>query len=145
MEMAPAEDSTASAIKPSKHRSRACAQAQPPVQPEIQPIPFRGLVFLVMIALMSFSISVRASQVNGVLHKSNGSAISNMSTKTKTDVPAAAPIRFEPALRVVSFVLPQPRLTGAGFERVQRSDVPLTESLWYSVAVRYRPPPAFLS
>jgi hypothetical protein len=145
MEMAPAEDNITSAIKPCKHSSPVCVETQVPLNPEIQPIPYSGLVFLVMIALLSFSISVRASQVNGVLHKSNGSTISSMSTKTKTDVPAAAPIQFETTLRVVGLVLPQPRLTGARFDRAQRSDMPLTESLWYSVAVRHRPPPAFLS
>jgi hypothetical protein len=140
--MLPAGDFVAATPKSCKHFASACVETQVAVcNPKSSSIPRCGLVFLVLIALLSFSISVRVSQVNGVLHRSNGSTISNMSTKTKTDVPAAAPIQFETALQVVGVVLPQPRLTRLPSDTAQLSRLPLTESLWYSVAVQHRPPP----
>ena len=145
-EMASAEHKIAVVQRPSGLPSSHRIGAELPVSPrESQPSPYSGLVFLVMVALLSFSISVRVIQVNSVLHRSNQSTISNMSSKTKTDVPAPAPIQLDNALRLISYVSPQPRLPGASFDRMRRADTPLTKWLWYSVAVQHRPPPAFLS
>lgn len=100
----------------------------------------RELIFVVVIALIGLSVTIRAREAQGVLHQA-----SHIRMTTKTDLPATMSAEVEPLSPCARFFVWQPRVTRRAAACIQ-STAPLTvHTRWYSIAVKRRPPPRFLA
>jgi hypothetical protein len=96
----------------------------------------RELTFVVLIALIGLSVSVRAKQVQHALHGSNQSTMT-----AKTDMPVPASLDARPLLRLADHIAPRPLLATFPAFGAQSALAQRTETLWNSIAVQHRPPP----
>jgi hypothetical protein len=104
------------------------------------PIRSGWLILTVLITLVGLSISIRAAQVQRVLHASAPTTMT-----AKADLPSQVLADVTPPVFATTGNLPLPRVTLAEFpSEIFRERRPTT-TLWYSVSVQHRPPPQHLA
>jgi hypothetical protein len=103
----------------------------------------REMILLVAIAFIGLSVSVRADQIHRALAPSGpGPSVASQSSLTaKTDVSAPALVAPDPYIRLLGHIVPPPQKISVPVPPLTVLQTSSTESLWYSVAVKHRPPP----
>jgi hypothetical protein len=96
----------------------------------------RWLIFVVLVALVGLSVSVRAEQVERVLHTSAPTTM-----RAKADLPSSALANAPQPMLFVDTLLSKPQPSPAMPAKEMPASASPSSSPWYSVSVRHRPPP----
>jgi hypothetical protein len=110
-----------------------------PSQMRAQTFRSHALILLILAMLFGLSLSVRAQQVHDALH---GKTELTMGTKANVRVQADSDVR--PVLQFASYIAALPSVSGRVKPNVLGGPKSTSDSPWYSVVVRHRPPPQSL-
>lgn len=104
------------------------------------PMRSSWLILTVMIALVGLSVSIRAKQVDRVLHASAPTTMT-----ANADLPSPILASMPQPLRTIPRSVVLPRVVVMQI-RMRPASVRLPiRTLWYSVSVQHRPPPQYFA